>query len=333
MPLLALLIILWSGLSFAPQGDASPALEVSRYRFQKYAGQGFERLVLEFKEAKSGTKIPRIKTESASKEATVHVQNAMLVGVIPESAILASYLSKSKILGPVSIDTYTPTSFKVHASLKNSEGQVDAFWLHNPSRLVIDAFRSQSARAKGPALTKILAKKTKLRPDYFCFPAGSKIEASQPSSDATSVMISKQGQTPSTDSPSKEIHCFHRSALMQTIVNIEEKPASEVITSPLDSPASIAPDENLAKRTADPGNKAPSPTPPTKTDGTTQETTTPESPTGMPQTPAQSETTSNTPPTEGVDNSSAAPSNKAPEMDNNSNAPSKAPELLPTSDL
>lgn len=133
------------GLAVEP-GDG-PRLEIKKFRFKRHSKKNFERLVVEFS-SKGGYANPNLRTDTpvSGREATVFLDNVALVGAIPEVLINESYVPKSKLLGPVSINTDGPTpGFSVRTFLKEPVG-FDAFWLASPPRLVLDVFPANSPR-------------------------------------------------------------------------------------------------------------------------------------------------------------------------------------------
>lgn len=127
-------------------------LQIKKFRFNRHVKLGFERLVIEF-ENKSPTKnspIIRLVPNTNGKETTVHINQASLVGAIPESSINDSYVKKSQYFGPVSINSDASTGFEIRTFIKQSHSIVDAFWLDKPSRLIVDVFPKSSDRAQGP---------------------------------------------------------------------------------------------------------------------------------------------------------------------------------------
>jgi hypothetical protein len=113
--------------------------EISKYRFSKKSGKSGERLVIEFSTKNKGSK-PQVKTQfnSSNKSVAVHIDNASLMGAIPEAMINDTYLPKSNYLGNLNINTDDKESFHLKVALKNSVKDVDAFWLDSPARLVLD---------------------------------------------------------------------------------------------------------------------------------------------------------------------------------------------------
>ena len=91
----------------------------------------------------------RLIPDKLGKETTVQVSKATLVGAIPESSMNDSYAKKSHYFGPVSINTDTTAGFEIRTFIKQSHSIVDAFWLQNPSRLIVDVFPKDSERALG----------------------------------------------------------------------------------------------------------------------------------------------------------------------------------------
>jgi hypothetical protein len=92
--------------------SAAPRLEIRKYRFFHDTRLQRERLVLEFErrdfyhESK-----PRVSFEAlSSQEIIVKLENAVLMGAIPESLINDSYVHQSKFMGPISMDDRSMSS-------------------------------------------------------------------------------------------------------------------------------------------------------------------------------------------------------------------------------
>ena len=131
--------------------DDDAQLQIKKFRFNRHVKLGFERLVIEFSNKAPGKVVPNIRLipDKLGKETTVQVSKATLVGAIPESSMNDSYAKKSHYFGPVSINTDTTAGFEIRTFIKQSHSIVDAFWLQNPSRLIVDVFPKDSERALG----------------------------------------------------------------------------------------------------------------------------------------------------------------------------------------
>lgn len=134
--------------------EASPEkAEIKRFRFQRHTKHNFERLVMEFgSQSKGAAPTVKVTPVPAEKNVTLNVSNLTLVGAIPEAAMNDSFAPQSKYLGPLHINTDSGSSVTIKVSLKDASLKADAFWLENPSRLVVDAFPAGSPRASGPAV-------------------------------------------------------------------------------------------------------------------------------------------------------------------------------------
>jgi hypothetical protein len=124
----------------APSDVSTTKLEVKKFRFGGRHKKHSERLVVEFIEKEVGKNKPTLKIvpNSSGKEATLYIDQATLVGAIPEALINDSYVSRSKYLGPVSINTEGGgTGFSVRTFLKQAV-TLDAYLLEHPMRLVLD---------------------------------------------------------------------------------------------------------------------------------------------------------------------------------------------------
>jgi hypothetical protein len=169
--------------------SAAPRLEIRKYRFFHDTRLQRERLVLEFErrdfyhESK-----PRVSFEAlSSQEIIVRLENAVLMGAIPESLINDSYAHQSKFMGPISMDDRSMSSgLAMKMKLKDFDLAYKAEWLSSPARLVIDVFPKTGAAAKNLALGEGRSRNPKsLRVerkntvssfgDFMCFPAKSKV--------------------------------------------------------------------------------------------------------------------------------------------------------------
>ncbi|NDD04814.1 MAG: hypothetical protein EB078_07900 [Proteobacteria bacterium] len=245
---------------------AQTELSVTKFRFQKYVEEGFERLVIEF----SGSTVSKevvVKPNASSlsgRDLSLVVTGATLVGAIPESSINESYLEKQSMMGPLAFDTESPKNgFSIRTLIKNKQHEIDAFWLANPTRLTIDVFKKDSARAasrsvlenrvasktgsqsEGASAERALASasmnssaaKSKSVPkqpsDIFCFPAKSKISAkvgfqAWNGSDAIRLKVPAQ---PNLHSESNDdIVCFPAQARMTPQLDFAAGSAGEIDT-------------------------------------------------------------------------------------------------------
>lgn len=149
--ILNLLFVLGLASTVLSAGENSPdKFEIRKFRFGRYKIQNYERLVLEFAQ-KEGTAKPSLKVVAnpSGKEAAIHVDPISLVGAIPEAAINDSYYTRSRFLGPVSINTDDPGSLMIRMFFKQRVASPDVFWLESPHRLVIDVFPGHSPRRHG----------------------------------------------------------------------------------------------------------------------------------------------------------------------------------------
>lgn len=144
-----IVLVALAGLPGIAEASAKQ-MEIRRFRFAKHKSLEFERLVIEFR-AKSGGDSPLVKlvTGATPTEATVVLSQVELVGAIPEAAINDSYDSKAEYLGPISINTDDPSrDVALRVFVRDPKLKMDAFWLSQPARLVVDAYPEDSARAR-----------------------------------------------------------------------------------------------------------------------------------------------------------------------------------------
>jgi hypothetical protein len=163
---------------FSQEGASLPKMEIRQYRFNHH-GKHIERLVLEFdlKEGAAGT--PKVQvTQKSPKEVFINSENLLLLGAIPESLINESYARKSHILGPIAVNLETQQGgFSLQANLKKN-GTVKAFWLANPTRLVMDVAATEKETAHNESESNSAfthgVEKAPLSA-FLCFPAAAKV--------------------------------------------------------------------------------------------------------------------------------------------------------------
>lgn len=170
----------------------SAQLEIHKFRFNRHAGQGFERLVIEFGAVGDTSNVSVRQNPSGAQEVSINIDKAALTGAIPESAINDNFTPKSHMLGPISIGTDNPQGgFSVRAFLKDTHAKVDAFWLSKPARLIIDAYQPDSVRASSrdvlgssgryPASKTHQPKNRNVASgtpsDIYCFPVSAQVKA------------------------------------------------------------------------------------------------------------------------------------------------------------
>lgn len=135
--------------SFAQDGKATPRVEIKKFRFRRHNKKNFERLVIEFGDRDGAQPVITTVPTLNGKEANIQIERVALVGAIPEALINESYVSRSKFLGPVSINTDGPVRGFVIRTFLKEPVNVDAFWLTKPGRLVLDVFPANSGRVSG----------------------------------------------------------------------------------------------------------------------------------------------------------------------------------------
>lgn len=172
-----------------PSGGTAPRLEIRKYRFFHDVKLQRERLVLEFdrRDFYHESK-PRVSFEAlSSQEILVKVENAVLMGAIPESLINDSYAHQSKFMGPITMDDRSLTSggLAMKVKLKDFDLGYTAEWLSSPARLVVDVFPKTGPSAKAIASggrsrqpkSIDIERKAKVpgMGDFVCFPAKAKV--------------------------------------------------------------------------------------------------------------------------------------------------------------
>jgi hypothetical protein len=223
-------------------GGGAVQLEVRQYRFSKHSG-GYDRLVLEFERKDSGNhKAPQVTTHAAeSGEWNIELGNTVLLGAIPESLINESYASKSRFLGPMSLNLDSSHSgFSIRVATKAGTSRVQASWLANPARLVIDAYGQKAVHAHRQALS--VHHESPKHPgldSLMCFPATSKVALTvifqgshQQSEELQNIRVNTDGTTlaPSSVPPSDAIVCYPRKSQILASLSFEDKPRNEIFT-------------------------------------------------------------------------------------------------------
>ncbi len=247
-PLLGLLILIAGTANAGPFFKDGNQLEIRKYRFSRHTNKGFERLVLEFDHLGSNGNKPTLKVESSGFEAKVTLLDAHLSGIIPESEINKSYLTRSRYLGPVTIAAEKGT-FNVTTNLKKSSS-VEAFWMDKPARLVVDVFpmTTTATRATGRKIaslkgsaagqtTPMAPPKTAAKHEVFCFPQSSQLQASI----AFDTIIETSGES-SASSPTPEggVVCFPATARLTPQIAYKLAPYPSFQMPPLSmTPAAI----------------------------------------------------------------------------------------------
>ncbi len=171
------------------EGEAE--FQIKKFRFNRHLKLRFERLVLEFSSKIPGKEVPNIRLvpDKLGKETTIHVSKASLFGAIPESSINEAYVKKSQYFGPVSVNTDTTAGFEIRTFMKQSNSIVDAFWLQNPSRLIVDVFPKDSDRAMGPNVVNKRAPASVATPAIAHAPASVAVEPESKKSVPESVKL------------------------------------------------------------------------------------------------------------------------------------------------
>ncbi len=278
---LLLLVSLLTSLTYADDAAKPEAMgekgEIKRFRFQRHGKQEFERLVMEFegKGLGKGNASVKVTPQATEKNVLITVDKFTLVGAIPEAAMNESFTGRSKYLGPLAINTDTPNTISIKASLKEQQIQVDAFWLSNPSRLVVDAFPASSPRAAGPAIlnsrktagatakaaanTAKPVKKTK-KLNVVCFPTESQVVASTSFDDPAAKMglrIETDGSfvSPPNAANQGRVACFPKETQLKVKVKITE---ADSTTAAVERGGPKGPEEPVAQN-APVSPKAPEP--------------------------------------------------------------------------
>lgn len=139
-------------LGLGAHGFEPSQVQIKKFRFHSHHALNFERLVIEFgNRGGNGAAKVRMAPTGNGKETVVGVERVALVGAIPEAAINDAYSRESHFFGPIAINNDNPNAgFTIRTFVKNPNAMVDAFWLENPSRLILDVYPKTSPRAQGP---------------------------------------------------------------------------------------------------------------------------------------------------------------------------------------
>lgn len=229
------------------ESDAATAqLEINQHRFSRHAG-GYDRLVLEFTRKDSNPVAPQIHADqNATGGWNISVENATLLGAIPESMINDSFKNKSRFLGEVSVNADSPRGFTVTANLKSGRGKhIESFWLDAPARLVIDSYgsvghvaekRESASVAVAPGQKPVIEREAKF-PGFahlICFPATSRVGLTvvfQPEATEGDQMqnyrINTDGIGGSTQPSADAINCYPKKSQIKAALSYEDhKPAA-----------------------------------------------------------------------------------------------------------
>lgn len=215
---------------------AQSELSIAKFRFKKYESSKFERLVLEFSGPEMNEEVEVEKMQSGDKQnVTLTLKNVTLVGAIPEGNMNASYQKEREWIGPLSFNVdKRAQSVTVRTFLSKNGSNVDAFWLNNPTRLVIDAYPQNSPRASSrqietedrkTASLKMPKEKMKMgenspvtakprkeaEESIYCFPASAQLNPKisfHPWSGSSSIPVKTEKTASLPDRVTENIQCF-----------------------------------------------------------------------------------------------------------------------------
>jgi hypothetical protein len=258
----------------------APRLEIRKYRFFHDVKLQRERLVLEFdrRDFYHESK-PRVSFEAlSSQEILIKVDNAMLMGAVPESLINDSYAHQSRYMGPISMDDRTMNSgIAMKVRLKDFDLGYKAEWLSSPSRLVVDVFTKTGPSAKSLAAGSHnrapkswdIRRKNQVPGvnDFLCFPGKARVALSvvfQPSSQREEELqkfrVNTDASALGLNSPvdRESIVCYPRTAQVKAQLSFQvsdSEPAASPTTSlfnfsKLSPPVATAPSVNSANAPA-----------------------------------------------------------------------------------
>jgi len=248
-------------VSFSCIGFAKTELTIKKFRFRHHNDSKFERMVVEFSGPSVNVPV-EIKTNKATsreRDLSLSMSDVQLVGAIPESAINESFQTKREWSGPLSFVVDTPKNgFSIRTLLKGNEKELDAFWLSEPTRLVIDVYPKTSPRAGNREALKVsravasvkdgnakMSPKKKahsLSDSIFCFPANSQLDAAiafEPykGTSAVKVDVAKPGE-PLSDKQKEGIVCYPAHTRVHPQVSFD--PSMQKAPSEMASPEPVA---------------------------------------------------------------------------------------------
>lgn len=248
-------------VGFSCVGFAKAELTIKKFRFRHHNDSKFERIVVEF--SGPAVNVPvEVKTNKATsreRDLSLNMPEVQLVGAIPESAINESIQNKRKWSGPLSFSVDTPKNgFSIRTLLKGNEKELDAFWLSEPTRLVIDVYPKTSPRAgnrevlkpsRGMASMKDTnaksshkSKASALSDSIFCFPANSQLDAAiafEPykGNSAVKVDVAKPGE-PLSNKQKEGIVCYPAHTRVHPQVSFD--PSTQKAPSEMATPEPVA---------------------------------------------------------------------------------------------
>ncbi|NBV50538.1 hypothetical protein EBR78_04870 [bacterium] len=248
-------------VSFSCIGFAKTELTIKKFRFRHHNDSKFERMVVEFSGPSVNVPV-EIKTNKATsreRDLSLSMSDVQLVGAIPESEINESFQTKREWSGPLSFVVDTPKNgFSIRTLLKGNEKELDAFWLSEPTRLVIDVYPKTSPRAGNREALKVsravasvkdgnakMSPKKKahsLSDSIFCFPANSQLDAAiafEPykGTSAVKVDVAKPGE-PLSDKQKEGIVCYPAHTRVHPQVSFD--PSMQKAPSEMASPEPVA---------------------------------------------------------------------------------------------
>ncbi len=225
--------LLAQGHGAAVEESDSPQLEIRNYRFSRFTNTT-DRLVLEFHRKDNSGKKLKVRAENKGNEWTVDVENAVLLGAIPEVLINDAYRKSARYLGAFSVNMEGPASgfsMKV-GTLKDA--RVVAQWLENPTRLVIDT-EAASVASRPHRETMSFERTAPKRPtldEVMCFPATAKVNLTVSFQPRTSqqeemqnIRINTNGTTLAAEAnpPADAIVCYPKRMAIGAMLSFEER--------------------------------------------------------------------------------------------------------------
>ncbi|MFM8269668.1 MAG: hypothetical protein ACKN9V_05705 [Pseudomonadota bacterium] len=252
---------------------AQTELTMKKFRFTKHSSANFERLVLEFSgpEVKEDVEIKESMV-GADKDISIAFRNAQLVGAVPENTLNESLKGSRKWFGPLSFSMDMPKNgFSLRTLLNNPEAKVDAFWLANPTRLVVDVFAQNSPRANSRDVLEAkrsVASHPKAKPmpqrlnekaptqsePIFCFPSSAKMSAAvaySPWKGSSTIPMEVKDPSSAQNDMQEGIVCYPAQSRVHPQINFGSVPANA------ENHAAAATGAELPRTIANEAEKAP----------------------------------------------------------------------------
>jgi len=225
----------------AGSSAANDGIKITKHRFQKRGKT--DRLVMEFESGPASA--PTVKVRTDGTTATVEVSGATLSGAVPEAEVNEPVSKKGRFLKEIAFDADRPDDgFSLRATLNATASKVDAFWLADPPRLVVDVHGrgSSSTAAEGESKLKL---SRRAKDEFSCFPANTAVGLSvvfQPRAKggpSPDVRIDLEAGS-SPESLTDAVVCYPKSSQVEAVIAFHEGVEALSAAAPRPTAASIA---------------------------------------------------------------------------------------------